>query len=115
MLHRLLFAFTLILSFGMAQMGVVTHEISHYTNPAATDQQQNFNKNSSKHSQNDQTPHGQVCEKCVSYAEIGSAIPSTHIALALTVTARPHTSASLQSSSHAKPLTYQARAPPTFA
>jgi len=44
MLHRFTLIFSLIVSFGMAQIGALTHEISHHTNPAAQNQQLDFNK-----------------------------------------------------------------------
>ncbi|MGZ8261672.1 MAG: hypothetical protein ACXW11_10725 [Methylotenera sp.] len=115
MLHRFTLIFSLIVSFGMAQIGALTHEISHHTNLAAQNQQQDLNKNSSKNSQNDQTQHNQVCEKCISYAELGNLIQSADLAISTFVGTNPRIYPDLQTSSHAKPRTYTARAPPTLA
>ncbi len=111
MLRRLLLTFSLIVSFGLAQIGAVTHEISHYTDASAENQQEDYNKNSK---QSNQPSHNHTCEKCVGYAEIGSAISSSHIALSLASTPIPITSSQLQNFTTTKPRTYSARAPPSL-
>jgi hypothetical protein len=112
MLRRLLLTFSLILSFGFAQIGAVTHEISHYTEASAQNQQQDFNKNSKS---SNQPSHSHTCEKCVGYAELGNAISSGHIAITLAGAPNLLASICLQTSIAAKPRTYLARAPPTLA
>ena len=119
MLRRLLLTFSLIVSFGFAQIGAVTHEISHYADSNAQTQQQNYNKNYNKNysqSTDKSSPasHNHTCEKCVGYAELGGAISSSHIALSLANTQNLLTSSQLQSFSATNPRTYSARAPPSL-
>ena len=120
MLHRLIFAFTLIVSFGVAQIGAVTHEISHYGDTKSPSQSQDFHKGSSKNSQNDltpdnQLPHNQVCEKCFSYAELGHAVQNADVTLPIAVSSQHYLNRDSATSSYAKLRSYSARAPPTFA
>lgn len=122
MLHRLIFSLLLIASFGFAQIGALTHEISHYTDATAQNQQQDFNNSANKNSgknannnQRNQEPHNQVCEKCVSYAELGNAVSSSHVALALTISTHLLSSSSLSTFLATKPRHYSARAPPILA
>ena len=125
MLRRLLLTFSLIVSFGLAQIGAVTHEISHYADAVEQSQQQDYSKNDVLHignrtaknttnnaGKNNPTTHGHTCEKCVGYAELGGAISSSHIALLLTSTSNVISHSQLQSFSATKPRTYSARAPP---
>lgn len=118
MLNRLIFAFTLIVSFGMAQIGAVTHEISHYGDITAKNQQFHSSNNitqSNKSRQTEPISHNQVCEKCISYAELGHAVHST-IATLIAINATHHYAlACLQTSSYPKPHSYSARAPPSLA
>lgn len=120
MLHRLIFAFTLIVSFGVAQIGAVTHEISHYSDAKSQNKSQDFHKGASKSSQNDlipdnQVPHNQVCEKCFSYAEIGHAVQNADDILPIAVSSQHYLNRDSATSSYAKLRSYSARAPPTFA
>lgn len=119
MLHRLILTCWLITSFSFAQIGAMSHEISHYTNAITQNQQpdlnKSLNKNANNNSRNDQAPHNQVCEKCVSYAELGNAIANSHVALTLAITTHLLVSSSLQTPSVTKPRTYSARAPPSLA
>ncbi len=112
MFRRLLLTFSLIVSFGFAQIGALTHEISHYTDASAQNQQQDYNKNSKP---SNQPSHNHTCEKCVGYAELGNAISSSHIAITLTDAPNLLASSCLQTSIATKPRTYSARAPPTLA
>lgn len=121
MLQRFLFTLSLIISFGFGQMGALTHEISHYSDivsqhTASQNQQQSFNKTSnqdtSQSSKNDLTPHNQVCEKCVSYAQIGHLIHSADVVLPTATSQYLLVSFNAQSASFSKPRTYAARAPP---
>jgi len=120
MLRRLLLTFLLIVSFGFAQIGAVTHEISHYAEANAQTQPQDYNQNSElgadkNTNQNNPASHGHTCAKCLSYAELGGVISSNHIALCLENSLTHLTSSQLQSFSANKPHTYSARAPPSFA
>jgi hypothetical protein len=125
MLRRLLLTFSLIASFGIAQIGAVTHEISHYADASALNQQQDYSGNyqpdvdsiaakntANSAGKNNPATHGHTCEKCVGYAELGGAISSSHIALLLTSTSNVISHSQLQSFSATKPRTYSARAPP---
>ncbi len=118
MLHRLIFSFLLITSFGIAQIGAMTHEISHYSDASAQKQQQDFNKSpaqNNKKGHNDPTPHNPVCEKCVSYAELGNIISSAPAAISLVVTTNLQISTNPPTHTYVKPRTYKARAPPISA
>ena len=122
MLRRLLLTFSLIVSFGLAQIGAVTHEISHYADASTLNQQQDYSETNADNStakntansagKNNPATHGHTCEKCVGYAELGGAISSSHIALLLTSTSNVISHSQLQSFSATKPRTYSARAPP---
>ncbi len=115
MLRRLFLTFSLITSFGLAQIGAVTHEISHYADASALNQQQDYStaKNTANSAgKNNPAKHGHTCEKCVGYAELDGAISSSHIALLLTSTSNVNSLSQLHSFSAGKPLTYSARAPP---
>lgn len=61
MLRRLLLTLTLALLFGLGQQGAATHAISHLAD-WQQDQQQ------------DKSGHAPVCDKCVVYAELASAL-----------------------------------------
>jgi len=100
MLHRIIFAFTLIVSFGIAQVGAITHEISHYSNATSQSKSQ------------DSLPHNQVCEKCISYAELGHAVNSTDSHLPRIANSHYYLPRYSASFSYTKPSTYLARAPP---
>lgn len=103
MLHRLIFAFALIASFGLAQVGATAHEISHYSN--ATSQSKSP----------ESLPHNQVCEKCIGYAGLGSVINNTDTHLPNIATDNYFLVRYFASFSYTKPATYRARAPPYLA
>ena len=103
MLARLIFAFTLIASFGFAQVGAITHDISHYSHIT------------SKSKSKDSLPHHQVCEKCIGYAELGHAVNNADAALAIISAKDYYCLRYSPSFTYAKPDTYQARAPPYLA
>lgn len=116
MLHRLIFVFSLAVSFGIAQIDTVTHEISHYSNLTAQNQQQDINKNGQNDPlQDNQAPHNQVCEKCLGYAELGHAVQNADVILPIPVFNQHYLNRYSATSSYTKPLTYTARAPPIFA
>ena len=120
MLHRLIFTLSLIVSFGFAQIGAVSHEISHYSDAAALNQEpslseQNFDKQSfNKNSSNNPVQHNSVCEKCVSYAELGHVISGAHVALISATVKHSFISNSLTKAPSSKARHYSARAPPTL-
>lgn len=102
MLRRLFLTFTLALLFGLGQQGAVTHAFSHLADAQQHDRQQ------------DQSHHSSTCDKCVVYAELGSAIGSTPLTLPVaTPSFKPHPATAFTS----RPVLYQpysARAPPTL-
>ena len=102
MLKRTFMTFLLPLLFLFAQHGAVTHEISHYSEPAPLTQQKQ------------QTPHSPICDKCVSYGEMAGALgtPSFHISVLPTAAIQVDGYAFTQSR-HVV-VSYQARAPPTI-
>ena len=114
MLQRLLLTFLLIASFGFAQMGAVTHEISHYAelnlhNPAA-DSAQNLNAESQKN-------HGQknhTCEKCVGYTGLGHAVASSPLLLPVAANESHTHTADAAIVTLSTRFNYCARAPPTL-
>lgn len=65
MIHRLLLILSLVAMFGLGQQGVAAHAISHLADGQNESQQHDK-----------QLPHSQSCEKCVVYAELGSAVAS---------------------------------------
>ena len=62
MLRRLILTFMLALLFGLGQQGAVVHEISHFADINSSSQQQ------------DKAPHSPLCEKCLSYSGLASAL-----------------------------------------
>ncbi len=116
MFSRLLLAFSLIVSFGVAQIGAISHELSHYQTialqqaaPDATEQ------NAPSPSPLDSLPHTQVCEKCISYTEVNP-LHYQHAVLDFTNATSHHythlNSPAFHTQHHA---VYAARAPPYFA
>ena len=104
MLQRIFVHLSLVLLFAFTQMGVVTHEISHFNN---SEQQQNQPSQPDKN-----TAHSQ-CEKCISYSTIGGAVAASPFSVALTVAQHViviSTPTSFQSTST---LAFRARAPPS--
>ena len=117
MFQRLLLSFSLIVSFGFAQIGAVTHEISHYGDTKSQSQPQNLQTSANQSSPDDltpdkQVPHNQVCEKCFSYAELGHAVQNAAITLAIAISSQHYLNSDFAKSSYAKLRTYSARAPP---
>lgn len=104
MLQRLFIHLTLALLFAFTQIGVATHEISHFTDNA-------------KHSQSDESSQqkstvAEQCAQCISYAKIASGILPTALVITisqttLSETLSQHTLFQPYSSSP-----YAARAPP---
>lgn len=103
MLRRLFLIFTLALLFGLGQQGAVMHAFSHLADAQQHDRQQ------------DKSHHSSTCDKCVVYAELGSAIGSMPFALpAIPQAFQPHPAPVLRSRSVLyQP--YSARAPPILA
>ncbi len=64
MLRRLFLTLTLALLFGLGQQGALVHAVGHLADLQQHDRQQ------------DKSHHNSVCDKCVVYAELGSAVGS---------------------------------------
>jgi hypothetical protein len=104
MLKRFGLHIALIFLFAFAQIGVVTHEISHL---------EDFGKHSQQnHSKQDQSTHSEQCDQCISFAKIASGLASQSFTLPiLPASFIGSTQASTQALS--QPHTaYAARAPP---
>ena len=119
MLIRFISTFSLIAAFSLAQFGVLTHEISHYSETVALNTQAVASKNSASTNSsnlinsNKPVQTNRVCEKCVGYAEAANALLSFHsVAIDLIITANDFVSR-LPATYFASPLhPYLARAPP---
>jgi len=103
MLRRLILTFALALLFGLGQQGAAVHEISHYADLAPLSKQQD--KNSS---------HGQVCDKCMAYAELAGAVGTSHYVLVLADTRHVLANHHSHSSDSLFHTGYSARAPPVL-
>lgn len=102
MLRRFILSISLIVLFAMGQQGAVLHEISHYADINPTSQQQ------------DKAPHSPLCDKCLSYGELASAL-GVHYFVPPVIAASYELSA-FSSSHHPSQtlLSYLARAPPSL-
>ncbi len=101
MFKRFAANFALIFLFAFAQIGVSTHEISHFSD-------------ATQHKQQDKNTHSQ-CAQCISYAEVAGGLPAhvfTFVNNDVTFFTRADYHQSFQShlSTH-----YSARAPPQIA
>ena len=119
MLQRLLIAFSLIVSLAAAQVGAISHELSHYQNINAALQAASgqYDQAAAKSSSEplDSLPHTQVCEKCVSYAEASPLLYQNTIA-SFSDPGRQHfVDAITHSYQTSFAAAYAARAPPSLA
>lgn len=107
MLRRLFLTFALVFLFATGQQGAVVHEISHYSEYSGS-----LAPNSP---QQDKSSHSPVCDKCLSYGELASAL-AVHFALppALLASYEPSLYANKHSLNRTY-LPYSARAPPALA
>lgn len=102
MLQRLILTFTLVLMFGLGQQGAAAHEISHFADINTSSQQR------------DKGSHSKLCEKCLSYSGITSALNVSHFAPPLLASSFEHVA--FNSANHLSHtlLPYSARGPPSF-
>jgi len=127
MFRRCLLPFTLILLFGIAQLGALTHEISHFTTDLAktADLAKTESASGSKGisqisaSQNtpqDNAPDTPFCAKCLSYGALAHTVNTTNFTLVLFNNSFEIHQAE-HHNSYLKPLllSYAARAPPVLA
>ncbi|MES2547089.1 MAG: hypothetical protein V4575_05235 [Pseudomonadota bacterium] len=108
MLHRFFVHFSLVVLFAFTQMGVATHEISHFSDLIQHTQQD------SKSKQDQQAPNHK-CEQCLGHANAASGLAASNFVFAA------HQSVSLPvtdcyfSYLHLPYRAYSARAPPQTA
>ena len=106
MFKRLSIHVALVFLFAFAQIGAVTHEISHFEDLVK--------HNQAKHSQQDQNTHSEQCEKCISFAKIaGGLVTQGFVLPALQASFIGSTQLSTQPSSQLH-TAYAARAPPSL-
>lgn len=101
MLKRTFMILVLPLLFLFAQQGAITHEISHFTEPAPLNQQKQ------------QSPHSPICDQCVSYEEMAGALNSPNFHHPVILTTAIQLDGFQYVSSHQVVIPRQARAPPT--
>jgi hypothetical protein len=112
MLRRLILTLSLVASFGLAQIGAVSHELSHFAEANEQASQQNHSKNANPSSQ---SGHNHSCAKCLGYAGLGHAVTSTLITFTLTSTPSLPISSFFDSTVASNHRPYSARAPPNLA
>jgi hypothetical protein len=103
MLRRLFLSFTLALLFGLGQQGAAVHAISHFADWQKAQQQP------------DKSQHGSVCDKCVVYAELGSAVGTQHATLPVPEHGYQCCDCLRPSAGNSSSDPYSARAPPSLA
>ncbi|NOT14511.1 MAG: hypothetical protein HOP21_02815 [Methylotenera sp.] len=101
MLQRFFIQIALVFVFALTQIGVATHEISHFST-------------AEKHSQHDKNTPSEQCGQCIAYTQVGSGLQSHAFAL-------PTFDAHFQTASHyffnaltSPHAAYAARAPPSL-
>ena len=65
MFKRFAANFALIFLFVFAQVGAITHEISHFSD---------YKQNQQDPSKQDKNTHGEQCKQCISYAEVAGGL-----------------------------------------
>jgi hypothetical protein len=101
MFKRFSIHLALIFLFAFAQIGAVTHEISHAEDFA-------------KHSKQDKSTHSEQCEQCISFAKIaGGLVTQSFVLPILQASFIADTPLSTQHSSQ-RHTAYAARAPPAL-
>jgi hypothetical protein len=112
MLQRLFLTGLLIASFGFAQMGAVTHEISHFAELSLQNSTADTTNNHSSESENNHSQKSHTCEKCVGYNGLGHAVASTSFVLPVAANeSQPHTTNAAVTALSTR-FNYAARAPP---
>lgn len=114
MLQRLIFTFSLIVSFGMAQIGAINHEFSHYQITSAAQENSDSEARSSSDPYNS-LPHTQGCEKCVGFAGINPLLYENAVSVFDDSASYHFGYATQQGFKLHFNAVYAARAPPTFA
>jgi hypothetical protein len=112
MLQRLLLTGLLIASFGFAQMGAVSHEISHYAELNLHSQTADTSEKVSQKPQKNHPQKNHTCEKCVGYAELAHALTSNSVVSPLAATLNQPLTANAEVAALSIRFHYAARAPP---
>jgi|SRR5450830_459425 len=120
MFRRFILPFTLSLLFGIAQLGALTHEISHFSIDSSGDLAKT-SKTVNQVSAEQKTPQNNLpdtpfCAKCLSYGALAHTVNTSNFTLALFANSFELHQAE-QHNSYLKPLllSYAARAPPKLA
>lgn len=108
MLHRFFIHFSLVILFAFTQIGIATHEISHFSDLIQHSQP------NSKSEQDKQTPNHQ-CEQCISHADIESGLAESAFVFAINQFVSLSASELYFSFFNLPNRTYSARAPPQTA
>lgn len=99
----------------MAQIGAVTHEISHYNDIYAQAQTTEAAKPGLKSSKpSEPISHNQLCEKCMGYAGLGHMAHGTQSVLPQIHRTNTFDNTTPLSPAYEKLCTYSARAPPSL-
>lgn len=99
MLRRVMVHLSLVILFAFTQMGVATHEISHFSD-------------SSQQSQHDQTSPNHQCAQCLVFAELAVGLISTAFLLVLPNAVFATATPEKTHAHHLAPYFYSSRAPP---
>ncbi|MBC7787445.1 MAG: hypothetical protein H7Z18_08435 [Methylophilaceae bacterium] len=75
---QLIAIFALIFLFGLAQQGLVAHEISHLSDYTKQSQSNRSSNNQPSNSQQDKSTHSNLCEKCLCFSQINGAVASSY-------------------------------------
>lgn len=132
MLHRYILTFTLIFTFGLSQLGLLAHDVSHINQNLALlaqtqDESSNalvlqFNVNDDGQALvnannlspvNPQKTDYHTCEKCVGFAGVALAMQQTAISISIAVAPEVQIDDEKLFSRHCYQLTSLARAPPS--
>lgn len=109
MFKRLSIHVALVFLFAFAQIGAVTHEISHFEDVARHSQQDPIKQDPSKQHQN---THTEQCAQCISFAKIAGGLVIQSFVLPI-LQASFITTSQFETRTSSQPHTaYVARAPP---
>jgi hypothetical protein len=99
MLQRLFVHISLVLLFAFTQIGVATHEISHFNKPA-------------QQTQPDKNTAAEQCGQCIAYAQSANALPTHHFVIPLSEAQFQLATAQVAQLTSRLTSPYSARAPP---
>lgn len=132
MLHRYVFTFTLIFTFGLGQLGLLAHDISHINQKLAplvqaqneqsnsftpqlvvTNDRQGLVNANNPSPINPQKTEYHACEKCVGFAGIALAMQQAVVSINIAMSSEVHIDDENPLSGNVNRLTPLARAPPS--